>query len=63
MPRRLPPPDVERFLRGRHIAILTTINADGTPLQTPVWYLYRDGLLYIRNERKLICLDLRVQSE
>ncbi len=48
MPHRLPPPQAERFLRGRHIAVLTTINADGTPLQTPVWYLYQDGLIYIR---------------
>lgn len=48
MPHRLPPPHAERFLRGRHIATLTTINPDGTPLQTPVWYLYQDGLLYIR---------------
>ncbi len=48
MPHRLPPPQAERFLRGRHVAVLTTINADSTPLQTPVWYLYRDGLIYIR---------------
>ena len=52
MPRRLPPPQAERFLRGRHVAVLTTINADGTPLQTPVWYLYRDGLIYIRTNSK-----------
>jgi len=39
---------VERFLRGRHVAVLSTINPDGTPLQTPVWYLYRDGLIYVR---------------
>ncbi len=50
MPHRLPPPQAERFLRGRHIAVLTTISPDGTPLQTPVWYLYDDGdqLIYIR---------------
>ncbi|MEE9278427.1 MAG: PPOX class F420-dependent oxidoreductase, partial [Dehalococcoidia bacterium] len=52
MPHRLPPPDAERFLRGRHVAVLTTINADGTPLQTPVWYLYQDGLIYIRTNSK-----------
>jgi len=39
---------VERFLRGRHIAVLTTINPDSTPLQTPVWYLYSDGVIYVR---------------
>ncbi len=48
MPHRLPPPDAERFLRGRHVAVLTTINANGTPLQTPIWYLCQDGLIYIR---------------
>ena len=48
MPHRLPPPQAERFLGGRHIAVLTTINADGTPLQTPIWYAYQDGLIYIR---------------
>ncbi len=52
MPHRLPPPDTERFLRGRHVAVLTTINADGTPLQTPIWYLCRDGLIYIRTNSK-----------
>ena len=48
MPHRLPPPQAERFLGGRHIAVLTTVNADGTPLQTPIWYLYRDHLIYMR---------------
>ena len=48
MPDALPPADVERFLRGRHIAVVTTINPDGAPLQTPVWYLYRDGLIFVR---------------
>ncbi len=52
MPHTLPPPEAERFLHGRHIAVLTTINTDGTPLQTPVWYLYRDGLFYIRTNSK-----------
>ncbi len=52
MPHRLPAPQAERFLRGRHVATLTTINADGTPLQTPIWYLYEDGLVYIRTKSK-----------
>jgi len=38
--------EVERFLHGRHVGVLTTINGDGTPLQTPIWYLYRHGLIY-----------------
>ena len=48
MPNRLPSAEAESFLRGRHITVLTTINADGTPLQTPIWYLYQDGLIYMR---------------
>ena len=48
MPHRLPSAQAERFLRGRHVAVLTTVNADGTPLQTPIWYLYRDHLIYMR---------------
>ncbi len=39
---------MERFLRGRHVGVLTTINPGGAPLQTPVWYLYRDGVIYVR---------------
>ncbi len=52
MPHRLPTPEAERFLRGRHVAVLTTINADGTPLQTPIWYLCQDGHIYIRTNSK-----------
>jgi PPOX class probable F420-dependent enzyme len=48
LPDRLPAPQVERFLRGRHVAIVTTLNPDGTALQTPVWYLYRNGVIYVR---------------
>lgn len=48
MPHPLPEPQVERFLLGRHIGVLTTIGASGMPMQTPVWYLYRDGRLYVR---------------
>ncbi len=52
MPHRLPTPEAERFLRGRHVAVLTTINADGTPLQTPIWYLCQDGIIYIRTNSR-----------
>ena len=48
MPHPLPDSQVERFLRGRHVGVLTTIGASGMPMQTPVWYLYRDGRLYVR---------------
>ena len=52
MPHSLPARDAGRFLRGRHIAVLTTINPDGTPLQTPIWYLAEDGRIYIRTNSR-----------
>ena len=48
MPARLSAAERERFLSGRHVAVLVTIAADGRPVPTPIWYRYRDGLLYFR---------------
>lgn len=48
MPARLSRAQRERFLNGRHVAVLVTIGADGRPIPTPIWYRYRDGLLYFR---------------
>jgi len=52
VPQPLAADQAERFLRGRHIAVLTTINPDGTALQTPVWYDRRDGHIYVRTNSK-----------
>jgi PPOX class probable F420-dependent enzyme len=38
----------ERFLRGRHIAVLVTLDAEGRPVPTPIWYAFRDGAFYFR---------------
>ena len=38
----------ERFLAGRHVAVLATLGPEGEPVLTPIWYLYRDGLLHMR---------------
>jgi PPOX class probable F420-dependent enzyme len=38
----------ERFLSGRHVAVLITMGADGRPVPTPIWYAYRDGRFYFR---------------
>jgi len=38
----------ERFLRGRHVAVLGTIAPDGAATLTPIWYLYRDGVILMR---------------
>jgi PPOX class probable F420-dependent enzyme len=34
--------EIARFLQEKHLAKLATINPDGTPQITPIWYLY-DG--------------------
>jgi len=48
MPKRMSRAEWERFLAGRHVAVLATLGPDGQPVLTPIWYLYRDGLLYMR---------------
>jgi PPOX class probable F420-dependent enzyme len=48
MPARMSRARRERFLAGRHVAVLVTADGDGRPVPTPIWYLYRDGLFYFR---------------
>ena len=36
-----------KLIEGRHYATLATQDADGSLHLTPVWYLYRDGQLYV----------------
>jgi PPOX class probable F420-dependent enzyme len=48
MPARLSSSERDRFLRGRHVAVLVTLNRDGSPQPTPIWYLYRDGVFFFR---------------
>lgn len=50
MPSRMNPQERERFLRGRHVAVLITTDAEGRSVPTPIWYMYRDGLLYFRTD-------------
>ena len=38
----------ERFLRGRRVGVLATIGADGAPVVTPIWFIYRDGRFLMR---------------
>ncbi len=54
MPARLSTSQRKRFLSGRHVAVLVTIRADGSPLPTPIWYLYRDGAFYFRTASNAI---------
>ncbi len=54
MPKRMSRAEWERFLAGRHVAVLATLGADGRPVLTPIWYLYRDGALHMRTGRESV---------
>jgi PPOX class probable F420-dependent enzyme len=32
-------PEIQKFLAGRHIAVLATVQPDGSPLAMPMWFL------------------------
>jgi PPOX class probable F420-dependent enzyme len=34
------------FLQRRQLAVVTTLNARGTPEMTPIWYSYVDGFIW-----------------
>ncbi len=38
---------VEAFLRELHFGKLGTVNRDGSPHVTPIWYMYEDGELIV----------------
>lgn len=44
------PAALDRFLTGRHIAVLSYLRKDGRPNQVPLWYLHRDGTLWFNVE-------------
>jgi hypothetical protein len=54
MPSRFNRAEVERFLRGRRVAVLGTNGADASPVLTPIWYLYRDGHLLMRTDKQSV---------
>ncbi len=45
--RELTPDETEKLLGGKCLANLATVNRDGSPQVTPVWYGYRDGKFMI----------------
>lgn len=47
-PARMSKAQRDRFLAGRHVAVLITIDAQGAPVPSPIWYLHRDGRFYFR---------------
>jgi PPOX class probable F420-dependent enzyme len=54
MPRRFGRAELDRFLSGRRVAVLGTVGRDGAPVLTPIWYLYREGRLYMRTDKQSV---------
>ncbi len=44
-------PDVRRFLEETRFATLATLNADGSPQQTVMWYLLQDDQIVMNTAR------------
>jgi PPOX class probable F420-dependent enzyme len=42
--------ELDAFLAGTHIAVLSYLRADGRPNQAPLWYAYRDGAVWFSVE-------------
>jgi PPOX class probable F420-dependent enzyme len=49
---RLTQEEINEFLTKGHTVILATIRKSGEPLMTPLWYVYKDGAIYIRTLAK-----------
>lgn len=41
------PDELDAFLRQQHTATLITLNKDGTPLPTPLWYVNKGPIIYV----------------
>jgi PPOX class probable F420-dependent enzyme len=54
MPARLSKRERESFLTGRRVAVLITIAPDGTPIPTPIWYIFRDGAFFFRTAENAV---------
>jgi PPOX class probable F420-dependent enzyme len=61
MPVTFDDPRTQQYLASKEIVVLATINLDGTPLITPMWFLHDpsalvlisvDGLQKVRNLRR-----------
>jgi PPOX class probable F420-dependent enzyme len=61
MPMTFDDPRTQQYLASKDIVVLATINSDGTPLMTPMWFLHDpsalvlisvDGLRKVRNLRR-----------
>lgn len=44
---RMKPDVFEEFLKEPHIGVIATLRQDGMPYTVPVWWLWKDGALWI----------------
>ncbi len=44
--------EIDDFLTNGHTVIFTTVDKDGFPHSTPLWYAYLDGHIYVRGRGK-----------
>ena len=49
---RLDQQEIDDFLDKGHTLILTTVDKDGYPHSTPLWFVYMDGMIYTRGRRR-----------
>lgn len=47
-------PRIQALLTGKHIAVLSTLDPDGKPRQSPLWFLYEDGKFLLITERNFV---------
>ena len=47
MSDRLTPNEVDTLLTELHVAVITTLNGDGSPQSTPVWYMPETDLIWV----------------
>ena len=50
MAERLADAPIRAFLGGRDVVVLATVQADGSPLAAPMWFLYRPDALVMISE-------------
>jgi PPOX class probable F420-dependent enzyme len=50
MAELLEDPRIKRFLATKEVVVLATIQADGSPLATPMWFLHVPGALAMISE-------------
>jgi hypothetical protein len=55
-------PRLQSFFDEKLAAILATVNDNGAPEMTPVWYEYRDGLIWLNGDKTRVWLDRMEKS-